>query len=94
MPRVEYDDYEKKKDEAEETQIFSYQKKRGYAAEKKQVKEQKDEAERFNLKVSELNEMKCEYYLWQLYHVDQVLQSYVRTRTLFESWFFFCPGDA
>lgn len=83
ISRAEYDSYEQKKDEAEETQIFSYQKKRGYAAEKKQVKEQKDEAERFNVKVSELKEMKCEYYLWQLYHVDQVLHSCARMLQVF-----------
>eukprot|EP00898_Chlorokybus_atmophyticus_P006531 jgi/Chlat1/687/Chrsp104S01283 len=44
--RSDYEEYEAKKLKAEERTVFSFQKKRGMTAEKKQKKEQKEEAER------------------------------------------------
>lgn len=56
--RERYEELRKLKDEAEENTIFSLQKKKGYAAEKKQVREQKEEAERFNGKLEQLKDRK------------------------------------
>ena len=63
----------KVKEEAEEDTIFTMQKRKGYAAEKKQVREQKEEAERFNDKIATFKALKREYFLWQLFHIHKVL---------------------
>ncbi len=44
----EYDRLADEKNKAEENTIFNFQKRKGISAEKKQYKEQKEEAERFN----------------------------------------------
>ncbi|RHY85274.1 hypothetical protein DYB35_009468 [Aphanomyces astaci] len=67
------DEYEKclqEKAVAEENTIFAYQKRKGLAAERKIVKEQKEEAERFKHRRNELAKTKQEYYLWQVRHLD------------------------
>ncbi|RHY28961.1 hypothetical protein DYB25_008938 [Aphanomyces astaci] len=67
------DEYEKclqEKAVAEENTIFAYQKRKGLAAERKIVKEQKEEAERFKQRRNELAKTKQEYYLWQVRHLD------------------------
>ncbi|OQR80760.1 structural maintenance of chromosomes protein [Achlya hypogyna] len=67
------DEYEKcleDKNAAEENTIFAYQKKKGLAAERKIVREQKEEAERYKLKRKELTHVKQSHYLWQLSLVD------------------------
>ena len=43
-----------------------------------QVKEQKEEAERFNSRLKQLDEAKEEYYLWQLFHVREVTRGRAR----------------
>ena len=68
------DEYEKcmeAKNAAEENTIFAYQKKKGLAAERKIVREQKEEAERFKQKRKELTRVKQHNYLWQLFHVEE-----------------------
>jgi structural maintenance of chromosome 1 len=74
--REKYEELRKLKDEAEENTIFSLQKKKGYAAEKKQVREQKEEAERFNGKLEELKVQQQEYYLFQLFNVHQEMSGH------------------
>ena len=64
--REAYEEAKKAKEEAEENTIFTMQKRKGYAAEKKQVREQKEEAERFNDKITKLEDLKREFFLWQL----------------------------
>jgi structural maintenance of chromosome 1 len=91
--KEEYDELKQRKESAEENTIFSFQKKKGYAAEKKQVpapkssrrrtlpcdnpcccqiREQKEEAELFEAKQKQLSDIKCQYYLYQLFHIHQV----------------------
>ncbi|CAK4115963.1 unnamed protein product [Aphanomyces euteiches] len=68
------DEYERclqEKTVAEENTIFAYQKRKGLAAERKIVKEQKEEAERFNQRRTELGKLKQQYYLWQMHHVEE-----------------------
>ncbi|CAM9581839.1 unnamed protein product [Discosporangium mesarthrocarpum] len=70
--RAEYDELRKAKDVAEENTIFSFQKRKGYQVERKQqVKEQKEEAELFDQKLKELNSLRIESYLVQLFHIDK-----------------------
>ncbi|TDH71545.1 hypothetical protein CCR75_001082 [Bremia lactucae] len=64
--------YEKlaiEKDTAEENTIFAYKRKKGLVAEKRLVKEQKEEAEQFRLKLQAMNDLRVEHYLWQLFQV-------------------------
>ena len=74
--REAYEEAKKAKEEAEENTIFTMQKRKGYAAEKKQVREQKEEAERFNDKITKLEDLKREFFLWQLFHIHKVLGSF------------------
>ncbi|DAZ99111.1 TPA: hypothetical protein N0F65_008416 [Lagenidium giganteum] len=69
--KQEYDQLLDEKNVAEENTIFAYQKKKGLMAEKKMVKEQKEEAERFRAKRKKLMKLRVEHYLWQLYQVHE-----------------------
>uniref|UniRef100_A0A7S2SMC1 Structural maintenance of chromosomes protein n=1 Tax=Mucochytrium quahogii TaxID=96639 RepID=A0A7S2SMC1_9STRA len=73
----EYDELKTKKDEAETDTIFTYQQKKGVIQEKKQAREQKDEADRFNQKLEQLEELKTEYFLLQLWQVTQDIDVHV-----------------
>jgi structural maintenance of chromosome 1 len=58
----EYEELLRKKAEAEESTMFSLQKKKMYATQRKEIKEQKDEAELYLQKQTELEELKvCTY---------------------------------
>jgi hypothetical protein len=48
----------RQKAEAEEKTIFTMQKKKMYSNQRKEVKDQKDEAEIFQTKLEQLNQMK------------------------------------
>ncbi|KAF0685957.1 Aste57867_22209 [Aphanomyces stellatus] len=69
--KEEYEKLLQEKAIAEEDTIFAYQKRKGLAAERKLVKEQKEEAEKFKQKRKELGKTKQEYYLWQMHHVEE-----------------------
>lgn len=65
-----YDEALKKKEEAEAATIFAYNKQKGYKSEKKQLKDQKEEAERFHETLDERSRVQTDYFLWQLFHMD------------------------
>lgn len=67
--RSDYEELLKKKNETEESSIFMMQKKKMYAAQRKEVKEQKDEAETYIEKQNELNDLKTELTLWQIWTI-------------------------
>eukprot|EP00048_Salpingoeca_helianthica_P017482 m.237445 g.237445 ORF g.237445 m.237445 type:complete len:1238 (+) comp21141_c0_seq1:100-3813(+) len=69
--REEYERLKKEKTEAEEKHLFVQQKKKGFAAEKKQYKEQKEEAERFRKLQQDLATTKTEHVLWDLRHIER-----------------------
>jgi len=69
--RQEYDECLDRKNIAEENTIFAYQKKKGLAAERKVVREQKEEAERFRAKRRQMQKLKEEHFLWQLFQVEE-----------------------
>ncbi|RHY35422.1 hypothetical protein DYB32_000114 [Aphanomyces invadans] len=68
--KEEYEKCLQEKAIAEENTIFAYQKRKGLAAERKIVKEQKEEAERYKQRRKDLAKTKQEYYLWQVKLVE------------------------
>lgn len=72
----EYEDLLRKKEEAEETTIFSMQKKKMYVTQRKEVKEQKDEADLFQQRQDELGDLKTEHVLWQIWRVKMSIEGH------------------
>lgn len=71
------DDYNRLKQEmnlAEEETQFTYQKKKGIAAERKEAKHEKMEADRYARLKTEYNEKQVEYQLFRLYHVEKDIE--------------------
>ncbi|CBN77803.1 structural maintenance of chromosomes 1 protein [Ectocarpus siliculosus] len=69
--KAEYEELKAAKEKAEEDTIFSFKRKKGCQAERKQVKEQKEEAERFQKKLKEMEDLKIESFLVQLFHINK-----------------------
>lgn len=72
------DEFERLREEAEKAEedfVAAFDKKRTMTKEKKQLKEQKEEAERFQNLLDEHKGLKVEFFLWQLYHVQQDLDA-------------------
>ncbi|NXT99255.1 SMC1B protein, partial [Buphagus erythrorhynchus] len=68
------EDYEKKKkkmQQAEEDAQFNYNKKKGVAAERKQARIEKEEAEHYQMLIKELDEERIQLQLFQLYHNEK-----------------------
>ncbi|XP_039917930.1 structural maintenance of chromosomes protein 1B isoform X3 [Hirundo rustica] len=68
------EDYERKKkkmQQAEEDAQFNYNKKKSVAAERKQAKMEKDEAEHYQMLIKELDEERIQLQLFQLYHNEK-----------------------
>lgn len=68
------EDYEKKKklmQQAEEDAQFSYKKKKNAAAERKHAKQEKEEAERYQILLKELKESKIVLQLFRLYYNEK-----------------------
>lgn len=72
--KKDYEELEVQKSRAEEKSAFTYQKKRSVAAERKQKKEQKEEAERHLRLQGELKSLKTEYSLWQMYNIEKDIE--------------------
>ncbi|XP_068155784.1 LOW QUALITY PROTEIN: structural maintenance of chromosomes protein 1A [Drosophila tropicalis] len=74
------DDYNRLKNEmiaAEEETQFTYQKKKGIAAERKEAKHEKMEAERYTRLQNEYNEKQVEYQLFRLFHVEKDIRKHI-----------------
>mmetsp|Transcript_15220 Transcript_15220/g.45620 ORF Transcript_15220/g.45620 Transcript_15220/m.45620 type:complete len:1278 (-) Transcript_15220:184-4017(-) len=71
-----YDELLAEKQTAEENTIFNFEKKKGISAERRQFKEQKEEAERFNDLLSQKNDTQLEYMLFKLYHIEKDLTAH------------------
>lgn len=69
--KAAYDAAVAEKEEAEHARLFATKQKKILEIERKQLKEQKDEAERFHALLDERSQVSTELYLWQLYHLDQ-----------------------
>lgn len=67
----EYEVLEDEKGKAEEKSALVYQKKRTVVLERKQKKEQKEEAERHLRLQDQLKSLKKEHFLWQLFNIEK-----------------------
>ncbi|XP_015484074.1 structural maintenance of chromosomes protein 1B [Parus major] len=68
------EDYERKKkkmQQAEEDAQFNYNKKKSVAAERKQAKVEKEEAEHYQMLIKELEDERIQLQLFQLYHNEK-----------------------
>ncbi|KAM6592206.1 hypothetical protein CsatA_014811 [Cannabis sativa] len=66
----DYEKFEEEKGIAEEKSALVYQKKRTIVSERKQKKEQKEEAEKHLRLQEELKSLKRDYFLWQLFNIE------------------------
>mmetsp|Transcript_21679 Transcript_21679/g.53551 ORF Transcript_21679/g.53551 Transcript_21679/m.53551 type:complete len:1308 (+) Transcript_21679:143-4066(+) len=66
-----YEEALKAKDEAEAATLFCYNKQKGMKGERRHLKEQKEEAERFHDLLNQKATLQTDYYLWLLYHLEQ-----------------------
>lgn len=69
--RQPYEEAEAKMKELEEKQSFVFAKKKQITQEKRQKREQKEEAERHMGLQLEMEEIQTRHYLWQIYHVEK-----------------------
>lgn len=70
-----YGELQEKAEQAEESFLDQFDKKRTVEKERRQLKEQKEEADKFEELREEQGEMKTEFYLWSLYHVEKDLSN-------------------
>jgi structural maintenance of chromosome 1 len=66
----EYDEALKAKEEAEAAVMFEYNRQKGFKSERRILKEQKEEAERFQQLLQQKAKLQTDLYLWQLFHID------------------------
>ncbi|NXF09394.1 SMC1B protein, partial [Smithornis capensis] len=69
----EYEQKKKKMQQAEEDAQFNYNKKKSVAAERKQAKVEKEEAEHYQMLIKELDEERIQKKLFQLYYNEKVI---------------------
>ncbi|GAB6029905.1 Structural maintenance of chromosomes protein 1 [Chamberlinius hualienensis] len=72
----EYDRLKAEMNKAEEDTQFSYQKKKGIAAERKEARMEKEEAERYQKLKDELDAKQARFYLFKLYHCEDAINQY------------------
>ncbi|KMT09901.1 hypothetical protein BVRB_5g121200 [Beta vulgaris subsp. vulgaris] len=69
--KKDYEDLEEQKARAEEKSALVYQRKKTIVGERKQKKEQKEEAERHLRLQEKLKSLKKEHFLWQIYNIEK-----------------------
>lgn len=67
----EYEEALKAKEEAEDSTVFLHNKLRSYKGERKELKGQVEEAERFRAALERKAKLQTESFLWQLYHIHR-----------------------
>jgi len=72
--KEEYELALKAKDEAEQKTIFAYNKTKEHKSERRVLKEQKEEAERFHGLLQQRTTLKENYFLWLLFHIHSDIQ--------------------
>lgn len=70
----EYEACLKAKEEADQAVLFEFQRSKGFKSERKLLKEQKHEAEKFQQLLQDKARLQTERYLWELFHIDSDLQ--------------------
>ena len=79
--RGPYDDAQKSKDEAEQATIFAYNKQKGFKSERRLLKDQKEEAQRFHQLLERRSSLQTDMYLWQLYHIHMDMKEREKVAT-------------
>eukprot|EP00741_Cyanophora_paradoxa_P011004 tig00020553_g10636.t1 len=72
--KKKYEEALEAKDKAEQNTSFAFSKKKGVTAERKQYKEQKEEAERYHRLQDEVADKKLQLFLFELHFIDQALK--------------------
>lgn len=72
----EYDEAEEENTKAESATIFAYLKKKGMATEKKELEQQRDEADHYNTLKTELERTRAQHALFQLFHIERKAREY------------------
>eukprot|EP00579_Thalassiosira_antarctica_P001997 CAMPEP_0201868672 /NCGR_PEP_ID=MMETSP0902-20130614/2454_1 /ASSEMBLY_ACC=CAM_ASM_000551 /TAXON_ID=420261 /ORGANISM="Thalassiosira antarctica, Strain CCMP982" /LENGTH=1327 /DNA_ID=CAMNT_0048394037 /DNA_START=180 /DNA_END=4163 /DNA_ORIENTATION=+ len=72
--KEEYEVACKVKEEAEQRTIFAFNKTKEHKSERRVLKEQKEEAERFHNLLSQRTSLKTNYFLWLLFHIHSDVQ--------------------
>jgi structural maintenance of chromosome 1 len=75
------------KEDAETSTLFAYNKLKGLKSERKLLKEQREEAAKYQAKVVAKANLQTEYFLWQLFHLDQDLEDAEERRATLEEDF-------
>lgn len=73
--KEEYETLKAEKERGEEDAIFSLQKKKGLQSEKKQVAQQKEEAEKYENLKAELDKVRSEMHLFDLYYNEREISA-------------------
>jgi structural maintenance of chromosome 1 len=69
--KQEYEKAAASKEEAEQATLFSFKKQKALRSERRILKEQKEEADRFHNLVEKKASIQTDLYMWLLYHLDQ-----------------------
>lgn len=69
--KLEYDKAAAAKEEAEQATLFSFKKQKALRSERRILKEQKEEADRFHDLLKKKASIQTEHYMWMLYQIDQ-----------------------
>jgi len=83
--RAEYEELSTKKDEADATALLLLQKRKMYATQKKEVKDQKDEAELFQSKQEHLQDLKSESVLMQIWKIREGMEEHQANANTYKS---------
>ena len=78
--KEEYDAALKAKEEAEQATIFAFNKTKEHKSERRVLKEQKEEAEKFHELLEQRTALKTNYFLWLLFHIHSDVQQRETTR--------------
>lgn len=70
----EYEACLKAKEEADQAVLFEFHRSKGFKSERKLLKEQKHEAEKFQQLLQDKAHLQTERYLWELFHIDSDMQ--------------------
>lgn len=68
--KEDYGERRKLRDESEETSMLAWQKRKAINSEQRVAKAMKVEAEKFEASQRKLQEIKREYFLWQIFHLE------------------------
>jgi structural maintenance of chromosome 1 len=69
--KLPFEDALKAKEEAEAASLFCYNKQKGMRGERRLLKEQKEEADRFQELLEEKRVLLAELFLWKIYHTEE-----------------------